>query len=182
MRGLLNCMFDTVVFNRILDGILPFDTLSGCVTAYATHIQRDELNSTKDLARRAGLAQVFSEVIAGRLPTSSAVLGVSRLGEARLSGNRVLPTASAVYGVSTFGEARYCAAENLYSTLRGRLDSLNRSKPNNTQDALIAETAIVEGHVLVTDDAHLATVTKECGGQALSVQELLSHCTNSPAT
>ena len=44
---------------------------------------------------------------------------------------------------------------------------------NNVQDALIAETSIKEGHLLVTDDTDLAAVTKEYGAQCLSVSEFL---------
>ena len=38
---------------------------------------------------------------------------------------------------------------------------------------LIAETSIKQGHILMTDDTDLAAVTKEYGGQCLSVGELL---------
>ena len=44
---------------------------------------------------------------------------------------------------------------------------------HNVQDALIAETSIKEGHLLVTDDTDLAAVTKEYGAQCLSVSEFL---------
>ena len=40
-------MFDTNVFNRILDGVISLQTLTGRVVAHATHIQRDEINNTK---------------------------------------------------------------------------------------------------------------------------------------
>jgi hypothetical protein len=169
-------MFDTNVFNRILDGVIPVTTLTGRVEAYATHIQRDELDRTKNPVRRAALAKVFGEVVAGALPTGSFVLGVSRLNEARLGGERIVPTASGVYGVSSYGQARYSANDDLYAAMRARLDTVNGQKANNVQDALIAETSIKEGHVLVTDDTDLALVTKEFGGQCLSVDELLSHC------
>jgi predicted nucleic acid-binding protein len=170
-------MFDTNVFNRILDGVIPISMLSGRVQAYATHIQRDELERTKNRERRAALASVFGQVLAGSLPTGSLVLGVSRLGEARLGGERVVHTASAVYGVSKYDQAKYSANDNLYAALKDRLDSLNGQRSNNVPDALIAETSIKEGHTLVTDDGDLALVTKEFGGQCLSVRELLSHCT-----
>jgi hypothetical protein len=45
-------------------------------------------------------------------------------------------------------------------------------KPNNVQDALIADTAIRGGYVLITDDGNLATVTKQYGGACHSVKEL----------
>jgi predicted nucleic acid-binding protein len=177
MDALPGYMFDTNVFNRILDGVISIQTLTGRVVVYATHIQRDEIDNTKNPERRAALAQVFGDVVAELPPTDSFVLGVSRLDEARLGGERVVPTASAVYGVSRYGQAKYSAEDNLFSALKDRLDSINRNKPNNVHDALIAETSIKEGHILVTDDTDLAAVTKEYGGQCLSVGELLRRYT-----
>lgn len=175
-------MFDTNVFNRILDGVISLQTLTGRVVAYATHIQRDEINNTTNPERRAALARVFGEVVTESLPTESFVLDMSRLDDARLGAERVVPTESAIYGVSGYGQAKYSAEDNLYSPLKGRLDKINGNKSNNVHDALIAETSIKGGHVFVTDDTDLAAVTKEYGGQCLSVAELLLRCTKGPAT
>lgn len=177
---MLKVMFDTNVFNRILDGIVPVDALAGHVEVFATHIQLDELNRTKNQDRRAALGAVFGAVVTEAVPTESFALDVSRLGQARLGSERLVPTASAVYGVSRYGQASYSADANLYSALKTRLDSLNGAKPNNLQDALIAETSIKAGHLLVTDDTDLAVVAKEYGGQCLSVGELWARC--GPAT
>ena len=176
MGDIIKCMFDTNVFNRIVDDTIPLVTLIGRVTAYATHIQRDEINNTKNIERRAVLAKVFRDVVAESDPTRSFVLGVSRLDEARLGGERVVPTASAVWDVSRWGEAKWGGDDDLYSTLKTELDKLNRAKPNNIQDALIAETSIKGDYVLVTDDTDLTTVTKQYGGKCLSVAELLERC------
>lgn len=175
-------MFDTNIFNRILDGGIPLGVLSGRVQAYATHIQRDEINNTTNSARRAALAGVFIEVVAASLPTDSFVLDVSRLDEARLGGERVVPTESAAYGVSKYGRAKYSSDDDLYSALKDRLDKINGAKANNVQDALIAETSIKGGHVLVTDDTDLASVTEEFGGECLSFADLQLHCTGRSAT
>ncbi len=146
----MRLMFDTVVFNRILDGQLNMGSLRAGVTIYATHVQLDELSNTRDTARRTALTNVFQGTIDAKTATSSFVLGVSRLDEAAL-GN---------------------AEDDLYSSIKGELDRLNKSKPNNVQDALIAETAIRQSFVLVTDDSHLSTVTEQHGGRCLSVAEL----------
>ena len=53
---------------------------------------------------------------------------------------------------------------SLYSRLKADLDSLNKGKANNTQDALIAEVAIANGYTLVTADYHLAEVARKYGG------------------
>ena len=167
------CMFDTNVFNRILDGALSIDKLSNHVVVYATHIQRDELSNTKEPGRREALRRVFVDVVGHSIPTDSAVSGISRAGGCRIGGDRVVPTASAVYGVSRYGEARYGPNDDLYSALRMTLNEVNGGKPNNAQDALIAETAIKQEFTLVTDDLDLAKVTKSYGGHCLSVAELL---------
>lgn len=173
---MLKVMFDTNVFNRILDGIVPVQALAGHVEVFATHIQLDELQRTKRQKRRAALGAIFAAVVTEALPTSSFVLDVSRLGHARLGGDRLVPTASAVFGISKFGQASYSSNDSLYPALKTRLDSLNRAKPNNLQDALIAETSIKAGHVLVTDDTDLTVVAKEYGGQCISVGELWARC------
>ena len=98
------------------------------------------------------------------------------LGQARLGGERLVPTASAVYGFASYSRASYSKDDDLYSALKTRLDSLNGAKPNNLQDALIAETSIKAGHLLVTDDTDLAVVAKEYGGQCVSVSELWARC------
>jgi hypothetical protein len=125
-------MFDTNVFNRILDCVIPLQTLTGRVVAHATHIQRDEINNTKNPERRTALAKMFTDVIVESAPTDSFVLGVSRLGEARLGGERVVPTSSAVWDVSRWDQANWGADDNIYSALKADLDTMNRNKPTST--------------------------------------------------
>jgi predicted nuclease of predicted toxin-antitoxin system len=173
MSAVLKCMFDTRAFNLILDESVPVQLLRDRVFAHATHIQRDEINNTKDAKRRAALAQIFEDVVAASVPTDSLVVGVSRLGEARVGGDRIVPTTSAVWGVSRWGQSSWSASDNLYSSLKADLDKLNKSKRNNVQDALIAETSIKGGYVLITDDTDLIEVTKRYGGKCLSLEELL---------
>ena len=48
MTSHLAFTFDTNVFNRLLDGVVPIDARNGRVNAHATHIQRDA-NSTMPL-------------------------------------------------------------------------------------------------------------------------------------
>ena len=106
------------------------------------------------------------------------VVGVSRVGAARVGGGRVVPTESMVWGVSRWGEAKWTGNDNLYTPIKADLDALNKSKRNNVQDALIAETSIKGGYVLVTDDTHLIEVTKRYGGRCMSIDELVA---NDPA-
>ena len=172
MAAALDCMFDTNVFNRILDGVVPIDALRGRVNAHATHIQRDEIARTKDDGRRRALEAVFGDLTGAAVPTASLVLGVSRVGAARLGGERVVPTNSAVWDASTWDQAKWSANDNLYVPVKADLDALNGGKRNNIHDALIAETAIKDGFVLITDDQDLAAVTKKYRGECLSVLEL----------
>ena len=171
----LKCMFDTRAFNLVLDGPFPVSQLKGSVAAHATHIQRDEISNTKNQRRKAALLEVFREVVTESVPTDSLVLGVSRIGAARLGGERIVPTESAVWGVSRWGEAKWTAQDNLYVPIKAELDKLNKGKANNVQDALIAETAIKGSYILVTDDAHMIDVAKRYGSKCMSLEDLLTH-------
>lgn len=170
------CMFDTNVFNKILDEQISPETFANRVTVYVTHIQRDEILATRNPDRRSKLAKVFGDIFATSEPTESFVLGHSRLDEAKLGGERVVPTESAVWDVSRWHEAKWADEDDLYSRLISDLNERNKSKDNNIQDALIAETSIKGGFVLVTDDADLAAVTRKYGGNSISVNELVRRC------
>ncbi len=141
-------MFDTVIFNRIVDDCLDVGVLIGKVDVYVTHIQRDELNATSNAKRRELLQKTFHEVSA-----------------------ETVPTESAVYGASRYGEAKFGAKDGLYLKIKVALDA-KKLKPNNIQDALIAETAIVNGFTLVTDDRHLAEIVQTHCGKAIGLAQL----------
>jgi predicted nucleic acid-binding protein len=142
-------MFDTNIFNKILDGKIEPSKLNDKI-CYVTHVQFDEIQATKDKDRRLKLEEVFSRVLSELLPTESFILDVSRLDEARLGA-----------GVT-------------YEQLFQRLNELNKSKPNNVQDALIGETALNNGITLVTEDLDLIKVITEFGGSACKLQEVIS--------
>jgi len=141
-------MFDTNIFNKILDGQIDPSKLSS-KDCYVTHVQFDEIQATKDKDRRLKLEEVFSQVVSTQLPTESFVLDVSRLDEAKLSD-----------GVR-------------YEQLLQRLNELNKSKLNNVQDALIDETALTNGITLVTEDQDLAQVITEFGGFVCNLQDVI---------
>jgi predicted nucleic acid-binding protein len=144
-----NYMFDTNIFNGLLDGTVDPSKLHGKV-CYATHVQADEILATKNADRRSQLSTIFAQVLSEQIPTESFVLDVSRLGEARLSD-----------GVT-------------YSQLLDSLNQLNKGKPNNIQDVLIAETAIANSLILVTEDHDLARVVTEFGGAVCTLNDLLA--------
>ena len=141
-------MFDTNIFNRILDRKINLSRLSG-KDCYVTHVQFDEIQATRDKNRRLELERIFSQVSRTELPTESAVFGVSRLGKSRLSD----------------GE--------LYSKILQKLGQLNAKKPNNTKDALIGETALANNITLVTEDRDLAQVISEFGGLVCRMQDVI---------
>jgi len=116
---------------------LSTDDLPADAEFVATHVQIDELNSTRNHERREKLLLRFSTLVDTVIPTESAVLGVSSLDHCKLSDG------------------------DLYNKLKADLDNLNNGKANNTKDALIAEVAIVNQYTLITADFHLAEIAKK---------------------
>jgi hypothetical protein len=170
----IKCMFDTRAFNLMVDDAIPVRSLASHVSVYATHIQIDEINNTKNPERRAVLAQMFKNVVSASIPTDSSVVGVSRVGAACVAAHGVVRTTSGVWDVSRWDQANFGEHESLYLALKADLDKVNKAKRNNVQDALIAETAIKGGYVLVTDDCDLVRVTTRYGGTCVSLESLLS--------
>jgi hypothetical protein len=165
-------MFDTVAFNRVLDGAILLDQLRSEVRIYATHIQEDELNNTVEPSRRSDLKRIFHEFLGQKLSTESLVLDVSKLDESRLNSDNKVPTETSVWGIGRWGEGKWNTDGGLYELIRVKLDE-RKKKQNNIQDALIAETAIINKFCLVTDDGNLYSVTKSIGGDVLSFSEFL---------
>jgi hypothetical protein len=54
-------MLDTNIFNRVLDGDIPVVDFQD-LHVFATHVQLDELNATKDTARAAALLNVLGSL------------------------------------------------------------------------------------------------------------------------
>jgi len=136
-------ILDTNIFNRLLDGKLSVHDLP--VGRYiVTHIQRDELNNTPDAVRRADLQIQFDALVDEVAPTESAVLDVWRLNAANL-GDGII-----------------------YERIRAALDAAEPQRvPANTSDALIGETAIIKGYVLLTTDTTFANVVQSLGGKVI---------------
>ncbi len=78
-------MFDTNVFNRILDGRVDVGSLSGDKQYFVTHIQRNEIENTKNPERRKALLDTFHGVEKSQVPTESAYWGLSEWGAAKWS-------------------------------------------------------------------------------------------------
>ncbi len=150
---MIGCMLDTNIFNNILDSSITVNDLPKNLSYYVTHLQRDEIeNSHGD--RKKDLLNIFREIKNEKVPTESAVVGVSRVDESKAS------------------------EDNLYNSLLSRLQELDKkarkkNKPENqARDALIADTSIKNNLILVSSDINLRTVTQEFGGEVISFEQL----------
>ena len=144
-------MFDTNIFNKIVEGTISLTAvrdISSRVKLFVTHIQRYELNATKNEERRKGLLKVF-EVI-----------------------NQVqVPTESALWDVSNWDSSKW--DKQAIDTI---LELLEKEKPHNRgnkRDALIGLTAIKTGITLVSNDEALRDSVNELGGIAIDLLDFL---------
>lgn len=137
-------MFDTNIFGKILQMNAPFDLLVGKHQYFITHIQKDELEALNNERLRNQLMNIFHFVPQTLVSTESAVFDISR------------------FDMAKFGDDLVCTHI---------LEELNKRKPtqreNNSKDALIAETAMKNGFLLVTDDKALREVVTKIGGLAI---------------
>ncbi len=145
---IIGFMFDTNIFNDILDQKIPIESLPGNFSYFVTHIQRDEIKNTSDPKRKQQLMKVFEDIKQNKIPTSSAVWDVSRWGESKWSDGK------------------------LYEKILNDLNEIKK-KDNNIQDVLIGETAIKNGLILVTNDKALAEAVKKNSGEAITLNDFL---------
>jgi predicted nucleic acid-binding protein len=138
-------ILDTCVFNRLADDKIRLPDISTDGLFVATHVQLEELKATpmKYKDRREQLIAVFEEV-----------------------GPHLLPAETFCFDISHFGDK--WSNGRLFKSLKARLDE-GKQKANNTQDALIAEVAIVQKLTLVTADTDLADTAREHGGKVLCI-------------
>lgn len=127
-------VLDTNVFGDVIEEDIDMELFEESDAQFlVTHIQEDELKDAGDDALRKKLMEVFEQVADEKTATESFALGISRLGEAKISSKGV-------------GEE-----------IR---DELGKDSPNNAKDALIAETAIKNDVTLVTADKNLHGVVE----------------------
>ena len=156
MTDRLKCMFDSNIFDEFIDCLDLVERIVGCVDVYVTHVQPNE-NDCAPPPTKASLRQVRD------------ALGVS-----------VVSTESTVWGVSKWNQ-KWTKPDNLIARIRGPVFP-DSGKPyvNKTRDALIAETAIKNDFVLVTQDGDLRKKVKSLGGRGMSWEQLLEHCGKEP--
>lgn len=142
----MRVMFDTNVFNHLLDGTIDQAAVPGDWEPVATHIQWDELSRDSNEARRGKLLAVFKEHVESQVSTSSAV-----------------------WDVSIWGAADWTGAESRYREILERLDKIRR-KSNNKMDALIGDTCLQKGYLLVTNDKNFRKVIEDLGGATIDLR------------
>jgi hypothetical protein len=144
----MDLMLDSNVFDELLSGALVIDFESNPeIQIHLTHVQQDELAATGDVQKRESLLKCMAEIPHQRHPTESFAVGISAIGEARV----------------TSGD--------------GLIEYLRKGKLKHTKDALIAETAMNLGYILVTDDDRLMKKVLSHGGSAMSIKELQVYTT-----
>lgn len=136
-------MADSVIFNRLLDGKLSFVLLQG-YDLFVTPMQYAELQATPDSSRRADLMAVFAQGAPQEHDIETAVWGVTPWGERPFGG-----TASLLEPIFTAMQAR-------------------RKRKSNHADDVIAEAAILNSCVLLSDDQDLLAVVPQFGGQVMN--------------
>lgn len=139
-------MFDTNIFNMILDEAFPVNSLPVNMTLCVTRVQLDEIKNTKNQERRARLLATFEEVPQAMTGTDTFLMNESLINQ------------------DSIGPAI------IFKALLETLDS-KKKKPNNPRDALIGETAINGRHTLVTDDDEFREAVLEHDGSAISWSE-----------
>lgn len=136
-------LFDTNIFNHVLDGKIPIGRSSEC-KIFVTHIQRNEITQTKSESRKAELFSVLEKISPDKTSTKTAI-----------------------WCDTPWDDSEWSANDDLYDRLLSeiiRLDEKRRKNFNQSRDARIAETAIRAGMTLVTDDRNLASVIRKFGG------------------
>lgn len=139
-------MLDTNIFNRLVEGRLAIRDLPSDDEFFATSIQIQELNQTKDDIHREALNARFSEL-----------------------GPTLDQIKTTLWDFSGWGEGGWSAVGEYFEKIRSELDSLNKKKKSNTADALIGEVSLSNHHMLITTDKDLATVVEKMGGKVLQI-------------
>jgi predicted nucleic acid-binding protein len=147
MNALAAYMFDTNIFDRLLDGTVAPQSFAH-VAILATGIQADEIRAIKkDPVKRAKLLEIFE--LTATTPAASFAFGIEGAG---------------------FGQAYWNDGNGNYERMLKRLRELDRKSKNplnQIRDILIAETAIKNNASLVSDDGALRQVVTEFGGRAI---------------
>ena len=139
-------MLDTNIFNRLAEGALFMGDLPINGEFFATSIQIQELNATKDHAYRAILIAKFTEM-----------------------GPKLDRVKTTLWGYASWSEGSWGGVGDYFRKIKDEMDMLNKNKASNSADALIGEVSISNHHTLITTDKHLAEVVEKHGGGVLKI-------------
>jgi len=157
-------MFDTNIFNKLLDENFDLSQLDDQGNFFTTHIQQDEMDAAPKADRKEKLREIFKEVSSQNTDPNSYIPKV---------GDHNFRTNSCVSDISRVNAAKL--GDGI--TYLKLLSLLDADKPNqhdnNIKDALIGETALKSGLTLVTNDDSLLTRIKELGGNAITFGEFI---------
>ena len=157
-----NYILDTDIFSSILDDIvnLPAITRNNAIF-YSTQVQHDEIKRVRDNDKRDELLSIFRVIKNIRLPVDSEtfidtgelfVLGISKISLAQI---------------------------NRGPTFDRLFRALNQTRPtnmmDNKKDALIAETALRNSLILITDDYILREICEDNRVMVMLLNEFLIH-------
>lgn len=141
-----NIMFDTNSFDKILSGVIPIESIKKSISLgyryFITHIQTDELSNIPDNKKEKRTKLVlFLSIVAPSL----------------------IPTESFVLGHSRFGYAKLGTA--------GYYEKLLNEGKTNIKDAIIGDTAIKNGFIIITGDKKFTKKINELGGAVVTPKE-----------
>lgn len=140
-------MLDTNVFNRVVEGEFAREDLPADAELFVTHQQVAELASTPDSHKEKRIQMML----------------------ALLVWRPVLVPTAMVWDAARWGHSAWSDGDD-FTALRSALDALNKGKPNNVADCLIAEAAFAHGHTLVTTDGALAATLQAHGGLVMKLE------------
>ena len=139
-------MFDTNIFDAIIDEKINVTRFLNKYEIFVTHIQRDEIEAMdkqEKQERKKKLLNYFKELNQENIPTESFVLGTSKLGSAKLT-----------------------PEDNL-------IEELRKENLRHTEDALIGEAAIKNNLILVTNDPAFLKKVNAIGGKAVTFKQFI---------
>ena len=184
-------IFDTNVFDELLNSKIDLESLPINFKYYITHIQEDEVESMGDdkKGKKDQLLSILNKFSGKLIPTEANVLGVSQFGACKLGNGVKIPTEAAVWGVSKWGQCKWGGGVKIPTETFvldvSRLDNeaklgkgtyfelLQDGNQRHIEDALIGETAIVNNLTLVSNDEAFKNRVKKLGGKTLSFNEFI---------
>jgi hypothetical protein len=144
----MKVMLDTNVFNHLQEGKIDKNSIPSNWEIYGTYVQKQEIDKTdQDILdpsklerlkiKKEAMLSMFREFVES-VPTETGAIGISPIGEAKIP------------------------KDDLCKRIKASLDDIKK-RDNNLQDALIADTCIKNGFILITHDGPLTEVASSYG-------------------